>query len=72
MALKICHGLYPNVTQNTRAPSAHWIGGWVGPRAGLDDTENRKIKFNPSVTQPVASRYTDRAIPAPVFSLRLM
>jgi hypothetical protein len=20
-------------------PGAHWIGGWVGPRAGLDVTE---------------------------------
>jgi hypothetical protein len=22
-----------------RAPGTHWIGGWVGPRAGLDDLE---------------------------------
>jgi hypothetical protein len=21
----------------------HWIGGWVGPRAGLDDLEKRKF-----------------------------
>jgi hypothetical protein len=21
----------------------HWIGGWVGPRTGLDDVEGRKI-----------------------------
>jgi hypothetical protein len=21
------------------APYTHWIGGWVGPRAGLDDVE---------------------------------
>jgi hypothetical protein len=21
----------------------HWVGGWVGPRAGLDDEEKRKI-----------------------------
>jgi hypothetical protein len=20
-------------------PGTHWIGGWVGPRAGLDDME---------------------------------
>jgi hypothetical protein len=26
-----------------RAPSTHWIGGWVGPRAGLDDLEKRKF-----------------------------
>jgi hypothetical protein len=22
-----------------RAPGTHWIGGWVGPRAGVDDIE---------------------------------
>jgi hypothetical protein len=22
-----------------KAPDTHWIGGWVGPRAGLDDVE---------------------------------
>jgi hypothetical protein len=22
-----------------RAPGTHWIGGWVGPRAGLDGVE---------------------------------
>jgi hypothetical protein len=21
----------------------HWIGGWVGPRANLDDVEKRKL-----------------------------
>jgi hypothetical protein len=49
-----------------------WIEGWVGPRTGLDDVENRNIfalhrdwNFGPSVAQPVASRYTDWAIPAP-------
>jgi hypothetical protein len=24
-------------------PSTHWIGGWVGPRAGLYDVEKRKF-----------------------------
>jgi hypothetical protein len=24
-------------------PDKHWIGGWVGPRTGLDDVERRKI-----------------------------
>jgi hypothetical protein len=24
-------------------PSIHWIGGWVDPRAGLDDVEKRKF-----------------------------
>jgi hypothetical protein len=26
-----------------RAPGTHWIGGWVGPRAGLDAVMKRKI-----------------------------
>jgi hypothetical protein len=31
--------LYPR----ERAPGTHWIGGWVGPRAGLDAVVKRKI-----------------------------
>jgi hypothetical protein len=30
-------------TPGERARGTHWIGGWVDPRAGLDDME--KIKF---------------------------
>jgi hypothetical protein len=30
-------------TPGERAPGNHWIGGWVGPRAGLDDVEKRKF-----------------------------
>jgi hypothetical protein len=26
-----------------RAPGNHWIGGWVGPIAGLDYMERRKF-----------------------------
>jgi hypothetical protein len=26
-----------------RGPGTHWIGGWVGPRTGLDDVERTKI-----------------------------
>jgi hypothetical protein len=51
-------------TPRKRARSTHWIGVWVGPRVGLDDLE--KIldptgtrNSDPSVVQPVASRYTD-------------
>jgi hypothetical protein len=41
----------------------------VVPRADLDDLEKRKfltlpgLELRPSVVQPVASRYTDSAIP---------
>jgi hypothetical protein len=30
-------------TSRERAPGNHWIGGWVGPRAGLDAVAKRKI-----------------------------
>jgi hypothetical protein len=28
-------------------PGAHWIGGWVGPRAGLDTEARGKVLFSP-------------------------
>jgi hypothetical protein len=30
-------------TPGEKTPVAHWIGGWVDPRGGLDDME--KLKF---------------------------
>jgi hypothetical protein len=30
-------------TPGERATGTHWIGGWVDPRAGLDDVEKRKF-----------------------------
>jgi hypothetical protein len=26
-----------------RAPNTHWLGGWVGPRVGLDAAKKGKI-----------------------------
>jgi hypothetical protein len=53
-------------TSRERTPGTRWIGGWVGPRAGLDAVVKRKIpslrrKSNPRtpIVQPVAQRYTD-------------
>jgi hypothetical protein len=50
-------------------PGTHWIGGWVGPRAGLDAMVKIKIpkphrESNPRtpIVQLVAQRYTDWAI----------
>ena len=47
--------LYPR-----KRPGTHVTGGWVGPRAGLDE---RKISsptgFDPGPVQPLVSRYTD-------------
>jgi hypothetical protein len=31
------------LSHGKRAPCTQWIGGWVGPRTGLDDMEKRKI-----------------------------
>jgi hypothetical protein len=58
------------LTPGERAPGIHWIGGWVGPRAGLDDVEKRKflpyrdLSSDPSVVHTVNSRYTDYTTPA--------
>jgi hypothetical protein len=30
-------------TPGEEPPGTHWIGGWVDPRAGLDDMEKRKL-----------------------------
>jgi hypothetical protein len=30
-----------------RATNTHWIGGWVDPRAGLDNVEKRKFLIPP-------------------------
>jgi hypothetical protein len=49
-----------------RAPGAHRIGGWVGPRAGLNTVEKKKIpsprrdsKPDHPTVQPVSNRYTN-------------
>jgi hypothetical protein len=43
------------------APGTHWIGGWVGPRAGLDDMEKWKFLTLPGLElwslDRAASRY---------------
>jgi hypothetical protein len=37
--------LYPG----ERAPGTHWLGGWVEPRAGLDDVEESKFLTLPGL-----------------------
>jgi hypothetical protein len=50
-------------TPGERASSTHWIGGWVVPRAGLDDVESTiswpywDSNSDLSVVQPVAGHY---------------
>ena len=55
--------LYPR-----ERPGTHCIGGWVGPRAGLDECGNSHPPpgFDPRTVQPVASCYTNYAIQAHV------
>jgi hypothetical protein len=36
-------------TPGERAPYTHWIGGWVGPRAGMDDVDDRKFLTLPGL-----------------------
>jgi hypothetical protein len=59
--------LYPQERAGT-----HCIGGWVGPRIGLDGCGKLRPprRFDPRTVQSVESRYTDRAIAAPHKDLR--
>jgi hypothetical protein len=36
-------------TSGEKDPGAHWIGGWVGARAGLDAMENRRMLTSLSI-----------------------
>jgi hypothetical protein len=36
-------------TPGEKTPGTQWIGGWVGPRAGLDDVEKRKFLTLPGL-----------------------
>jgi hypothetical protein len=37
------------LTSGERDPGTQWIGGWVDPRAGLDDLEKRKFLTLPGL-----------------------
>jgi hypothetical protein len=59
-------------TSGERATVTHWIGGWVDPRAGLDDMEKRQfltllgLELRPfGRPSMLTGRYTDYSIPAP-------
>jgi hypothetical protein len=36
-----------------RAPGTHWIGGWVGSRAGLDDMEKKNLTLRGIELRPL-------------------
>ena len=54
--------LYPQ-----ERPGTYCIGGWVGPRAGMDwcGKSLPPPGFDPLTHQPVAGRYTDYTTPVP-------
>jgi hypothetical protein len=49
-------------------PGTRCIGGWVGPRVGLDDVEKRKSLTLSGLELRILGRYTDCAITAPLKS----
>jgi hypothetical protein len=44
-----------------RETDTHCVGGWVGPKAGLNGCGNTRppLGFDPRTVEPVASHYTD-------------
>jgi hypothetical protein len=56
----------PRLLYGRKRPGTHCIGGWVGHRTGLDECGKSRPPsgFDPQTVQPVASLYTDWAIPA--------
>jgi hypothetical protein len=55
----------PTALPRERFPSTHWTGGWLGPRARLDDAEKRKFLTQPGLEprilrRPARSQSLDR------------
>jgi hypothetical protein len=50
-------------TPRERAPGTHWIGDWVGPRAGLDPVVRRKIPSPRRDLKPRSSSLYPSATP---------
>jgi hypothetical protein len=57
-----------SVTPRPLFPGTHWVRGWLGPRAGLDAMEKKKIfplpGIGPRPPNPCTGLYTDWDIPA--------
>ena len=57
----------PRLLYPQERPVTHCTGDWVGHRGGMDGCGKSRPPpgLDPRTVQPVASRYTDCAIPAP-------
>ena len=50
----------PAALYTRERPGTHFTGGWVGPMAGLDGSENLvPTEIRSRTVQPIVSRYTD-------------
>jgi hypothetical protein len=47
-------------------PSTHWIGGWVGSRANLDDMDEKILALLGLELQSIGGRYTDCTTPGAI------
>ena len=51
--MEVCSQLYvPAALTQGRNPGNDWIDGWVGPRAGLDVLEKRKVLYSYQDSNP--------------------
>jgi len=58
--VSFCPGRF---TPKERTPSTHWIGGWVGPRTGVDAMVKGKILSPYRDSNPPSSSPKPSAIP---------
>jgi len=61
-------------TPAERAPSTHWIGGWVGTRAVLDAVRKFPVPagYRTPVAQFVASHYSDWAMTPHIYPVSIL
>jgi hypothetical protein len=61
----------PTALPPGKRTGTNFTGGRVGPRTGLDGCGKSRTQpgFDPRTVQPVVTRYTDCAIPAPCWAL---
>jgi hypothetical protein len=53
----------PAALHPEKRPSALYTEGWLGPRLGLEEC-GKSLSHRNSIPGPVASRYTEYAMPA--------